>query len=199
MISIKKNSFCFLALILFSCKSDSLSPDAYQNWVKEHYDLLNTSQQNENIITSLTYLPINWLAINEVGVKYPKKILAAKNEYEGLEYFRLRISATSGQGDLLQLNAASTDDYYQRVEYFSFGMQDDLRLIMGSDTLPCSLFHYERNYGAAPYLDFMLGFAIKEISHLDYTLLYYDRVYAKSLIQMTIPISNINSIPTLNL
>lgn len=192
----------FTLLFIFvyiSCNPNALSPDDFLRWMAEHRAELTDSQQQDYITSTLTYLPSDWLAVNEISNQYPQQIAAAQKEYEGLELYRLRVAATSGQGDVLQLQAASTDEYYHRVEYFSFGLQNDLRLLVGPDTLPCRLFHFERNYGAAPYMDFMLGFDQKEGNNFDRTLIYDDRVYSGSTIQLTIPFKNINSIPNLQL
>ncbi|MEQ1746403.1 MAG: hypothetical protein ABMA02_13320 [Saprospiraceae bacterium] len=185
-------------LFLLACHA-GLPPDRYRAWVASNRESLTATSAGDAIQTTLTYLPADWLAINEVGLGDPEKISSARGEYVGLEYYRLRVALQSGQGDVLQHAAAGTDDYYQRIEYFSFGMQHDIRLLVGPDTLACKLYHFERNYGAAPYMDFMLGFETKPGSEFDRTLLYDDRVYSSGLIHLTIPFDNIHCIPTLQL
>jgi len=189
----------FYSIISFSCSLNSLSPDDYLKWMAEHRMQLSASQRQGDVTATLIYLPADWLSINEAGAQHPEQIAGAQKEYVELEYYRLRLAASSGQGDILQLEASSTDDYYQRVEYFSFGLQNDLRLLVGPDTLSCRLFHFERNYGAAPYMDFMLGFDQQEGKGFDRTLIFYDRVYSNNTIQLTIPIKDITSIPYLKL
>lgn len=195
----RKPSLFLLSLLLAACQSSQLSAPAYAAWVREHRADLTTTATAQPITASLTYLPADWLAVNEAGAEHPEQIAVARREYEGLEYYRLRVAAASGQGDLLQLDAGSTNTYYQRVQYFSFGLQQDLRLLAGQDTLPCRLFHFERNYGAAPYADFMLGFEDKGGNKWDRVLIYHDRVFTDSLIQLVIPAENIDQVPTLKL
>ncbi len=193
---------CFLLLLLgvvTSCQSGALAPKGYVEWVRGHHADLSNTVSIGNITASLSYLPADWLAINEAGSERPAQIITASKEYEGMEYYRLRLALQSGHGDILQYNAGSTDEYYQRVEYFSFGLQSDLRLLVSNDTLTCKLFHFERNYGAAPYADFMLGFDENLGNKSNRTLIYEDRVYSKSLIKLTIPAENIQRIPTLKL
>ena len=184
------------AALLFGCSTD-LPPSQYLAWMAKNRDALTTAQQQGLIVTSLAYLPADWLALNEVGPDHLEQIAATCKQYEGLQYYRLRVALNSGQGDVLQFGAGSTDEYYQRVEYFSFGLQNDLHLLAGADTLPCKLFHFERNYGAAPYIDFMLGFEEKTDNHFDRTVIYDDRVYSDSLIRLTIPAERIQQIPSL--
>ncbi|MBC7774792.1 MAG: hypothetical protein H7246_05075 [Phycisphaerae bacterium] len=185
-----------LLLLYCSCQN-GLSPDQYQKWLTAHFKELSSSQQQNGINATLTWLPADGLAIKEVGTQDKTALAAARKEYEGLEYYRLRIALQSGQGDVLQFQAANTDEYYQRVEYFSFGMQHDLSLLAGTDTLPCKLFHFERNYGAAPYADFMLGFEEKPENKSDRTLLYLDRVFSDTLIRLTIDKEKFQGVPVL--
>lgn len=197
MHELLKLSACVI-LLMVACRSD-LPPERYLEWVAQHRELLSAIQVDGGIQITLTYLPADWLAINESGTVDPNDIVKTRQEYAGLEYYRLRVALQSGQGDALQFEASSNEDYYRRVEYFSFGLQHDLRLLTGSDTLPCKLFHFERNYGAAPFMDFMLGFETRPGSEFDRTLLYDDRVYSRRLVRLTIPYSNIHRIPILKL
>lgn len=196
----KRNSIYLLVLLwLVACQSKELDPKTYMAWFGQHRTEHTVSAQQGDIIASVAYLPADWLAVNEAGTDHPAEIATARKEYEGLEYYRLRVALQSGQGDVLQYAATSTEEYYQRVEYFSFAMQQDLRLLVGPDTLPCKLFHFERNYGAAPYMDFMLGFEERPGSAFDRAFIYDDIVYTKSPIQLTIPFQNIQRIPKLKL
>lgn len=176
-----------------------MSPDQYADWMQQHHLTLKTSKNVGAFSMEATYLPADWLAIKEAGTANTTQIATARQAYAGLEYYQLRIALQSGQGDLLQFGASSTGEYYQRVEYFSFGLQNDLRLLVGADTLPCKLFHFERNYGAAPYADFMLGFEEKGGNNFDRTVICYDRVFTQSQILLIIPAENIDRVPTLKL
>ena len=188
-----------LHLLLLSACTSGLSPKEYQQWIAAHLTDLSASHQHNGITTTLTSLPADGLAIQEAGTEDKSAIAAARKEYAGLEYYRLRIALKSGQGDVLQYHAANTDEYYQRVEYFSFSLQHDLNLLLGTDTLPCRLFHFERNYGAAPYLDCMLGFEERPENPADRTLLYQDRVFSDSLIRLIISKEKIQGVPVLEL
>ena len=114
-------------------------------------------------------------------------------EYKGLQYFTFRIS-TESRTELLKKNLTETNDYYGRIQYFSFDMQKDLKLIDGKDTLDCVLFHFERVYGIAPYATFVLGFPnSKQIN--DKTLFYDEKVFGAGRIYLTIRSKNIKRLP----
>ena len=187
-------------VLIGACESKALSPKQYLHWIATHKDQLTVSSSKDGeILHSITYIPAGWLAIKEAGEKQPRQIADALMEYNGLEYYRLRLALRSGQGDILQYAAANTDEYYARVSYFSFDMQNDVSMLIGKDTFPCRLFHFERNYGAAPYLDFMLGFDPPETGNVDRTLIYYDPVYSNTPVTMIMAGENITRIPKLKL
>ena len=182
-----------------SCKTKDLSADQYVAWIASHRESLSISHKEHFVRSTLTYLPIDWLALKETGLQHIDSLITTRQAYEGLEYYRLRVALEGAEGDILQAGAQSPDEYYERVEYFSFGLQNDLHLLIGLDTIPCKLFHFERNYGAAPYLDFMLAFEQRGQGELDRTLLFNDRIYSGTCIPLTIPAENISSIPNLKL
>jgi hypothetical protein len=181
------------------CGSDACTPDAYRTWIGAHKDALSTQISHSGLSFSLTYLPVDWLALQETTTDNALDFNKIRETYSGMEYYRLRVSLAGAQGDILQYQATSQEEYYQRVEYFSFGMQQDLRMLNGQDTLPCKLFHFERNYGAAPFADFMIGFEDREGNKSDRVLIYNDRVYSTSIFQLSIPAENIQNIPKLKL
>lgn len=188
-----------LAILMAACQPAERSPGDYTRWLAENQTQLSTQTTQSGLLFSLNYLPADWLALREAGAENTEALGKVRQEYGGLEYYRLRVALQSGQGDVLQFRAAGTDEYYQRVEYFSFGLQHDIYLLAGQDTLPCRLFHFERNYGAAPYMDFMLGFEEKEGNNFDHTLMYHERVYSNILLTLTIPKENIQRIPKLKI
>jgi hypothetical protein len=188
----------YTAVLFWSSCQTSLSPNQYQQWIAENGDLLTTSQSESALRATLRHLPADWLALQEAGGK-PVEFAKAKLDYAGLEYYQLRVAVQSGNSDVLQYAVANEAEYYQRVSYFSFGFQHDLHLLIGNDTLPCKLFHFERNYGSAPYMDFMIGFEVPLESQQDRTLLYYDIIYAQRVFALTIPFANLNRIPNLKL
>lgn len=80
---------------------------------------------------------------------------AELKEAEKLLCYELRVSHES-EADILQIsNEYSFED---RVLYFSTELQRNLKMIIGKDTMSCVLYHFERNFGIAPYLSLHAGF-----------------------------------------
>lgn len=190
----------------FSGSVQKLEPAAYVNWVESDDNGLKVSKAIGDFTFTALYKPLEYLALSELRDSITKKAVEDKvSEYEGMQYFTFRISAKDQQKELLKVNIKSDNEYYNRIEYFSFKMQNDLKLIDGKDTLNCILFHFERVYGLAPFATFVVGFPLtkeeeknmKKKTYNDKTFFYDDRVFGTGHIYMTIKEKNLNQIPEL--
>ncbi|MCH2045452.1 MAG: hypothetical protein MK212_15145, partial [Saprospiraceae bacterium] len=105
------------------------------------------------------YKPIHYIIAKEA-----RKVELASNYVKEQEhelgnqtvYCDLRLTNNSGQGSPLTLGGQM--NYSSRLEYLTFGMQQDLKLVEGQDTLSCTLYQFVRNNELAPYVDVVLGF-----------------------------------------
>jgi hypothetical protein len=128
--------------------------------------------------------------------KLPKKI----KEYEGMDYFSFRIKSNGEQEELLRKGIRDESEYYSRLEYFSFRMQQDFKLISGTDTADCALFHYERVYGLAPHASFVLGFPKSADTKIrTKQILFEDKTFNMGNIYITISKEKLNDIPKLEI
>ncbi len=73
----------------------------------------------------------------------------------GIICYELRISDISGKNLLELPNIRSKED---RVTYFTSDFDDHIRMVVDKDTLPCTMYHFERNFNYAPYQSFQIGF-----------------------------------------
>lgn len=156
----KSRFFFFLLVLLVSCGRSILSPSAYDNWVKDEKNGLRVSQKMSEYKFTLQYRPKDYIALQEItNSGLPDESFSKiKQELGNMEYFIFRIQAADPQMRVLDIGNEAGNDINSKLNYFSFGMQSDLKLINGIDTLPCALYNFERNYELAPYLDFAIAF-----------------------------------------
>ena len=96
---------------------------------------------------------------------------------------------------LLKYDLHSRKEYEDRVNYFAFGMQNDIRLVQGGDTLPCQLFHFERVYDVAPYATFLLAFPLGKDYSSDKTLVLFDHGFNKGILKFFFDGRDIKNVP----
>ena len=223
--------YVFITTLLFSCtpvehkeaskflisESNSTSEKPltlttldYMNWIENKENGLKVEKKISDFVYTALYKPYEYLALFELKKDNirKKELYEKMNEYDGLQYFTFRITAENQQQELLKVGIDSDDAYYARIEYFSFKMQNDFKLMEGKDTLDCVLFHFERVYGLAPYATFVLGFplakgaqnkdtTIVRNSYEDKTIIYADKIFGTGNIYMTIRKEDLNRIPEL--
>lgn len=95
----------------------------------------------------------------------------------------------------LESGNRNTQEYFQKLEYY-INAQSDFKLIIDeSDTIPCTLYHMERNYGSAPYIDLNVAFKNKKQTARQITMLYFDRVFSNGPIKFNYHLDETTSLP----
>jgi hypothetical protein len=181
----------------------------YMTWIENKQNGLKVEKKIGDFTYTALYKPYEYLALMELKKENvdKKELYKKMAEYDGLQYYTFRITAENQQQELLKVGISSDADYYSRIEYCSFKMQNDFKLMEGKDTLDCVLFHFERVYGLAPYATFVLGFPLRKNgqnnnttitkSNDDKTILYADKIFGSGNIYMTITKEDLNNLPEL--
>ncbi len=182
-----------------ACSPVSLSPSDYVRWVENGENGLCATKQIEDFEFSILYKPLNYVALRETNKDSvtEERIEKNKDELKDLQYFTLKIKAKEGN-DLLKTGISTDQEYFDRLNYLSGFMQDDIKLIEGKDTLICKLFHMERNYGLAPYNNFVLGFSATKNEN-DKLVEINDKAFGVGKVILKIKKEDIQNIPQLKI
>jgi hypothetical protein len=175
--------------------------------IQEAKKLLSAEKEIDRFTFTATYLPWEYIVAREQKGKLNKELLDKKvNEINDLQYYTFKIEDNQDNSELLMAGISSKDEYYERIQYFSFSMQQDLKLIDGEDTLACVLFHFERNYGLSSEATFSLGFPLtkieqeeknsnKDVMNTSKVLIYDDKALGVGKIYVKIDQKNLNKLP----
>ena len=165
LISTGLISLLLLGFLLINKESNSsiLDKDEYIKWVEDEKNELVSQQIEGGIKYEVTYCPISYMISKEFRASTVSKESFDKRskEMEGLRYFKLRFQRANSNEEVLAYNLqGGQEGYYKRVDYLSYGLEEDLKLVQNGnkDTLLPVLFHFERTYGVAPYIDFVVAF-----------------------------------------
>ena len=167
-----------------------------------------TSEKKIDMFTfSAIYKPWDYIIAMENKGKIGKAELEKKKEeINDLQYYTFKIKYNEDKIEMLMAGLSSKEEYYARIQYFSFAMQNDLKLIDGEDTLDCALFHFERTYGLASEATFSLGFPLTkqeqeqkrdnpEVMNNSKTLIYDDKALGVGKVYVKIDQKKLNNIP----
>jgi hypothetical protein len=197
----RKNSLSKKLTRFFSSMTrKKLTPLEYVVWVENPDNGLKVERSWDHYKLTLQYEPLEYVTLKDIGklevtaAEFNKK----KKEFGNYQYYLLTIKDTLGNEELLKSDLNDKNEYYSRVEYFSFEMQKDLLLAEGTDTLNCLLHHFERIYGIAPYATFILAFEkTKHSDESNKTLIYSDRALGIGIAKIKIREENLENIPEL--
>jgi len=185
----------FLALI--GCGTGSLEPKEYMGWIENIENGLKKTEKIGDYEFSLQYKPIEYVALVESrDVNIEEETLKSKvAELKDFQYYNLKIMAL-GAAELLSANIVEEDEYYGRLNYFVTYAQEDIQLIEANDTLPCSLYLFERNYGLANHNNIVLGFKSNN-KDADKTVIFNDQVLGTGPVRFKINKEDLLEIPSL--
>jgi hypothetical protein len=199
-VKLSKIVFCIgLFFVINSCNKKPLNQTDYIAWVEDEDNGLSIGKSFEDIDYQILFKPVNYILAKELvngGIK-KATIESRKKELGEMLYFTLRITSKHSN-ELLNANIKNENEYYQRLEYFMSYMQDDIYLVEGKDTISCSLYHYERNYGLAPYNNFVIGFNKLNAEIQDKIFIYEDKVLGTGKIIFKIKKEDIENVPEIN-
>jgi len=155
---------------------EKVTVNEYIDWVSS-YSGFNDFKSIAGINYALSYRPAEAIAIQKLknGKITKESIEKISNELEGVNYFVLRLSTNDGC-PVLEKNLSVKEEYFQRIQYYSFLMENDVFLIDGADTIKCCFYNFERDYEVSPFLTVTLGF--DDIAKSDnYQFVLIDKVF----------------------
>jgi len=179
-----------------------LGIEDYISWVEDEENGLQVNRKVGDFGFAVQHQPIPYMILQNAGKEKisQKELEKEVKEQEGLQYYTFSIRSVDGKD---VLNNSFNITYQERLEYFSFGIDKDLSLVEGEDTLQCVMHHYERNYNISPEVRITVAFEQKaserNLNHTDKTFIFSDHVLGTGTVKMKIKASDIERIPELNI
>ena len=199
----QKSHLSIILILLLGCNSGHLITGDLISWVEDEGNGLRVTKQISNYKFQLQYKLLEYIIAQEILNKNltREEIEARMEEKKDMQYLTLRIGSADERTSILETNLTDRQEYYERLDYFAFQMKKDLILVDGTDTLGCSLYHFERTYNLTPFNNIVLGFAnpgyLKEAK--DKTLIYKDNILDIGAVKLTIKASSLEDMPKLKL
>ena len=184
---------------LFACKPKEYSPSEYVQWIKNPTNGLLLSKEVGDYAIRLQYKPHEYLALldSKGETLSDADFETLSHSYEGMDYYNLGISLRDKSKDILKEGIQSPNDYFQRVNYFSFKVGGNITAISGTDTLPCKLCHFERNYGLSPDCNLSIGFERQLDPNKPLRIIYDDEILGIGKVEFNISNTALTKLPTL--
>ena len=167
--------------------SSAESVKSYVSWLSKEENGFNKRRVlGQFSFEALIEPPAYAVLLNHRGERITND--AINNEVkEQSEIFQMQFSigADTLSKELLKYAVGDEEEYQRRVSYYSFGMDKDIYLVVGSDTIPCATYQWERGFDASKKLVFQLVFSKKQWKQNvnSFQLVFYDRVFNNGIIK----------------
>ncbi len=173
-----------------------LLPSEYIQWVNNPVNGLCQTKIIGGFKYVFQYEPVGYVVLrnNRQNKISDDDFEKEEKKIEGFQYFSLKLFAPNDT-DLLKYQVTNQEDYNKRLEYFSFHLQKDIKLIEGADTLSCSLYHFERTYSITPYVQCLIGFEAPFDEVQDMRLILIDELFGNGIIKIKFDQKDLQRIP----
>jgi hypothetical protein len=176
-------------------------------WVNAPESGMISEKEINGLVYTAMYRPAEYMVLQNKNFaeSTPAVYTQQLAETAAGQYFVLQIKSLDNN-DVIAVNAASKEEYYARMIYLSYRVQESISLVDNDDTLSCKLAQFEQIYAAAPYARINLVFDAKPLTngekslehpsqYGDKTLVFDDRVWGNGLIKLKIKANDLNNIP----
>lgn len=203
-----KNNYQYIFLFIFytcfflSCKQKQVTPDEYLEWYKKNKKDLIIRKEIGDLWFEAEYTPIDYLILKQLNYngEFDKdSFLTIKKDKENMEYFIYRIGLKNNPVDLLNYNLTDKNEYFSRIQYYSFYFKDNIRLITDKDSLSCNLSLFERTYGLTPYLTLNIMFNKTQNIKTEKIIEYEDVIFNSGKIKILFNKKIFKNIPTIKI
>ncbi|MCW3071741.1 MAG: hypothetical protein JWO44_1631 [Bacteroidetes bacterium] len=194
----------FLVLLLWAgCKKkqEMLDAGGYKQWVEKTANGLVSAKEVGDFEFAVMYKPIDYIVSMETAGKNiaADSIRKRMNELKGFQYYTLRIKSLK-DNEFLRTGLHADNEYYERLEYFVSNAQSDIILVEGTDTIPCGMYHFERNYGISPYNNIILSFPEHDsLNAKDKIFIYDDKILGTGKVALRLSADELKELPKLDI
>jgi len=175
-----------------------VDPQKYLEIYTQNRAQTTKSELVDNIQYKIQYVPLELKLI-----QLHKKGAMSESVYDQYQFdkkkyveFLFQISIPEFGGEFLKYESNETS-YNQRLDYYSFNLKDDIRIVLDkSDTVLCSEFIFERNFGSSPNGSFILGANISN-KYKQLTVIINDRVLTSQELKFNFSYQDFKKLPSL--
>lgn len=172
--------------VLIGCGGAGLTPKKYYTEITDPANGYLVIKEFPDIRFNVQYKPLDFIVLQEHKRNVPDAadMPSLRKEFEGMHYFTLSIEPVGSQADLLKSGNEDRQDYEEKLNYYAFQANQDLTLYSGNDTLPCHLYHFERDYGINPGISLVFAFENNKTNEFDdIMLIFHDRVFGNGILK----------------
>ncbi|PCI98239.1 MAG: hypothetical protein COB15_06225 [Flavobacteriales bacterium] len=186
-------------LLLIGCSAtpEQLNRKEYVKWMTNPANGLIVNKAIDQYQLEVQYRPSTLIALQENYTISAENLKERSKILDNSLNFNFKIKANNPALKVMDIGNQTEQDYFLKLDYFTNGIQQDLKLIDGTDTLNCMFSVFERTYDLAPYVTFNLAFENTVSIQNDQTIYFDGSKLGLGPVYLNISKEKIKNIPTL--
>lgn len=191
--------YCLLFIGFYSCNSgDNLENMAA--YINEHQTDLERMVSGKELTTLLKYIPCDMAAARDFELSGGRGIDfdTFKKDYQETLEFSFSIKGKDGNNGIQKRIKDSKEKEFM-VTYYNYQANNDIMLVAGTDTIPCTYLHAIQAGGIKDELLFSVGFnktLLKDKETI--TVLFFDRIFGKDIFQYPFDMKALENTPKIS-
>jgi len=198
---IKYGCIMVLCLAAYACKTRNCSPAEYAAAIEKDGNLRQKKTVGQVDYTFKLLTP-ELMALKAAydnnhrfdAGKYRQRL----EELKGYLYVNIDMQVNEGRTSVTKYQVKSAADYQQRVMYYEFYAQHDIRLVSKGVEIPAASYQYENHLDLMPYNTLLLAFPMQGDTE-DFQVVFNDRALNNLFVKATFHKKDLNSLPNLTL
>ncbi len=167
----KKNRIYGISILLVSLLVGVLlnrgySPQKYIDYVQTEENGFVKTKKFGDTKFIVNYLPPAYLTLKDDRTISKKMYTELNKEYGKSTNYILRLESVNLNGMVKGL-ISNMEEYQTLINYLSFDIKHDLKILIKDKEYPCNFSHFERNYDVAPIAQVNFGFSMTKEMRMD--------------------------------
>ena len=195
--------FLLVIIVLLSFKwignkPEDLQLQDYKKYINAYEDLTVNRALSE-INYKCVLIPADFNAVKNLREDLADSIYKAQIRLnEGFVYFNVFMEPGENNNSILDPSKLDQEEHARRIKYFNSMAQNEFKLLVGNDSVDCSLYLFENPYNISNRVSVLLGFMIKgNRKPEDMTLLYNDMLFNEGPVRFYYSKNTIQNLPRL--
>jgi len=190
-----------LCLVLSGCSvAPSVLPSGqYLDWMNDRSNGLVAEKKVGEFSITAGYRSADAMALMNTGFyPTPQQWKSAREQSGNMQYYFVTYRLNNSNQDILKYKLSDENEYFARSNYLSFGIEKDVYVLCGKDSLPCRLHQFTPHYGLSPKADLVFAFDEPDSLHArDRTLVIEDQLYGLGILQFEFKAKDLQNIPSI--
>lgn len=190
-MQVNRLSLLFFCTLIISCTKSDLAPAELIKWIENKENGLIKEETIDGAKYTISLHPSQYMKARAIIEKDSFMLANYKDHNYSVV---VKMEPSDNQTQFLILGAIDKSEPFGRINYYLNGIQNDIKVLNGEDTLAVENLVYERLYNVSPAQLILFGFDVKNIAK-PIKIIIDDRAIGTGKMQFEFNEKTLQSIP----